>query len=171
MPGKALSKRKKRSRYRKEQEERFRNAASLWRKEIQHWEREVSAHPDEDVPQPSMRQFSEAHNINRSTLARYTNDTHVTKSKESKMRQKLSPEEEGVIVDAAIDRGCRGFPLTHDRVKQIADSIIRQRTRADEEVGKNWVERFLARHEDKLHTYWTKHLPGNRAGAVNPANV
>jgi len=57
------------------------------------------------------------------------------------------------------------------RVKRIANSIIRHRTRTDERVGKNWVERFLARHEDQLHTYWTKHLPSNCAGAVNPTNV
>jgi len=44
-------------------------------------------------------------------------------------------------------------------------------TGAGDHVGKTWVDRFIDRHEDELHTYWSRHLPGNRAGAVNPTNV
>jgi hypothetical protein len=171
MPGKALSKLKKRSCHHKEQDKRFRNSTSLWKKKIQDWETEVAAHPDANTHRPSMRQFSKAHNINRATLANYANDTHITKAKSGQMRQKLSPEEEDVLVNAVINQGHRGFPLTHDRVERIANSIIICQKGINEAVGKNWVERFLARHEDRLHTYWTKHLPSNRDGAVNPANV
>ena len=171
MPGKALSKLKKRSRHRKEQDERLHSAASLWKEKIWQWEREVAAHPDKDIPKPSMRQFSKARNVNRTTLANHINKIHATKTESNQMQQKLSPEEEIVLINAAIDRGRRGFPLTHDRIEQIANSIIGHRIGTDEGVGKNWVERFLARHEDQLHTYWTKHLPGNRAGAVNPKNI
>lgn len=171
MPGKAPSKLKKQSRKRKEQDKKIYNTASLWKNEIRHWERDVAAHPDEVIQRPSLRKFAKTHGVDRITLTRYTNDAHITKTESSRMRQKLSPEEEGAVVNASIDRGRRGFPLTHDRVERIANSIIRNRTGTDEKVGKNWVERFLARHEDQLHTYWTKHLPGNRAGAVNPTNV
>jgi len=116
MPGKALSKLKKRSRSCKEQDKRLRDAAGLWKKEVQHWEREVATHPDKDIPQPSLRQFSKAHNVNRTTLARHTNGApHTTKAESSQMQQKLSPEEEGALINAAIDQGRRGFPLTHDR--------------------------------------------------------
>ena len=88
------------------------------------------------------------------------------------MQQKLSSQEEGVLIEAVIKQGRRGFPLTHNRVERVANTILRHRTGTDDDhVGKNWVDRFIARHEDQLHTYWTKHLPGNRAGAVNPTNV
>jgi hypothetical protein len=171
MPGKALSKLKKRARNHKDQDKRLHNAASLWKKEIQCWEKEVAAHPDEAIPRPSLRKFSKDHNVNRTTLTHYIDDTHVTKTESSQMRQKLSPEEESALINAAIDQGRRGFPLTHDRIERIANSIIWHRTGTGEGVGKNWVERFLARHEDQLHTYWSRHLPGNRAAAVNPTNV
>jgi hypothetical protein len=41
MSGKALSKFKKRAHNHKDQDKRLYNAASLWKKEIQCWEREV----------------------------------------------------------------------------------------------------------------------------------
>ena len=64
-----------------------------------------------------------------------------------------------------------GFPFTHDRVERIVNEILRRRTGTNDHVGKSWVDRFIDRHEDSVHTYWSKHLPSNRAGAVNPTNI
>ena len=171
MPGKALSKLKKQSRRHRSWDKKLENVVSLWKETIQRWEREVATHQDKNIPRPSMRKFAKTHDINRTTLINHIDDTNVKKIRSSEIQQKLSPEEEQTLINAVISHGRRGFPLTHDRVKRIAKSIIRHQTGSDEELGKNWVERFLARHEDQLHTYWTKHLPGNRASAVNPASI
>ena len=171
MPGKALSVLKKQYRTRKKRDARLDNAVRLWRKEFQRWEKEAAARPNEDIPQPSLRKFSRAHNVNRTTLARHIENTQITKSESSGMRQKLSPQEEGVLIEAVTKQGGHSFPLTHNRVERIANTILRHRTGTDDDIGKNWVDRFIARHEDQLHTYWTKHLPGNCAGAANPTNV
>jgi len=171
MPGKALSHQRKQYRRRKAKDKVLYNAASLWKREFQDWKRQVAAHPDEMIPRPSLRKFSQNHNVNRTTLTRYLEGTHTTKTESSQRRQKLSPEEEDTIVRAVIDQGNRGFPFSHDRVERIANEILMTRTGSNDHVGKNWVDRFINRHEDQVHTYWTKHLPGNRAGAVNPTNV
>lgn len=169
MPGKAPSNRTKRYRCCWAKDKKLYDAAGAWKKELCNWKRQVAAHPDENIPQPSMRKFSQVHSVNRSTLARHLNDTCATKTDSSQRKQKLSPEEEDVLVHTIIENAHRGFPLTHDRVARIANEILKARTGAGDHVGKTWVDRFIDRHEDELHTYWSRHLPGNRA--VNPTNV
>ena len=171
MPGKTLSKRKKQCRRRRAKDVELHNAARLWKREFQDWERQVAAHPDEKTPRPSLRKFAQNHKVNRMTLSRYLDDGHITKTESSQSRQKISPEEEDVLIHTVIDQGYRGFPLTHDRVERFANKILQTRTGTNDCVGKNWVDRFIDKHEDQIHTYWSKHLPGNRAGAVNPMNV
>ena len=171
MPGKALSVLAKRHRTRRERDARLDDAVRLWRKEFQRWERDTAAHPDKTIPRPSLRKFSKANNVDRTTLARHINNTQTTRTKMSGTQQKLSPQEEGVLIEAVIKQGRLGFPLTHDRVERVVNTILGYQAGTDSDVGKNWVDRFITRHEDQLHTYWTKHLPGNRAGAVNPTNI
>ena len=171
MPGKALSERTKRYQRRRLKDEGLQNAVGLWKEEICKWERQASAHPDENIPKPSLRKFSRKHNVDRSTLARHLDGTHPTKTESSQRRQKLFPREEDALIHAVVDNARRGFPFTHDRVERIANEILRARTGTGNCVGKTWVDRFINRHENEIRTYWSKHLPNNRAGAVNPTNV
>ena len=133
--------------------------------------RRVGAHPGENIPRPLLRKFAQNHGVDRSTLTRYLDDTHVAKTESSQRRQKLSPEEEDALIRTAIDNARRGFPFSHDCVKRLANKVLRARTGTDDCVGKCWVDRFIARHDDEVHTYWSKHLPDNRASAVNPTTV
>ena len=150
MPGKALSERKKRYRHHRAKDAELNNAASLWKKESQDWERQVADHPDEKTPQPSLRKFVQNHKVNRMTLSRYLEDGHIVKIKSSQSRQKISPEEEHVLIHVVIDQGRRGFPFTHDCVEQFANRITR--TGANNCVGKNLVDRFI----DSMRTRFTR---------------
>lgn len=85
----------------------------------------------------------------------------------------LSPAEEDVVVQFAIESGNRGFPLNALRLKEHVDEILRARLGPDAPergVGKNWVKRFLKRHRDKLKTSWSTPLESKRGRAVNPNN-
>lgn len=171
MPGKALSERKKQYHSRRVKDKKLYDAAILWKKELSGWKRRVTTNPGKNIPQPSMRKFAQEHDIDRATLTRHLDDAHTTKTEMSEGRQKLSPEEEAVLVSTAIKNAHRGFPFTHDRLEQTANEILEARTGTESWVGKNWVDRFIDRHEDEIHTYWSKHLPSNRASAVNPTNI
>ena len=37
-------------------------------------------------------------------------------------------------------------------------------------LGKNWAERWVERHADKIGRYWSRTLDKKRADSVNPTN-
>ncbi|KAJ7149854.1 hypothetical protein C8R43DRAFT_846151, partial [Mycena crocata] len=81
----------------------------------------------------------------------------------------LTPEEVEVVVGFAVECGNRGFPLSHRRLKEHANQILRARLGADfAGVGKQWSTRFVSDHADRLHMYWSRALDKSRARAVNP---
>lgn len=85
----------------------------------------------------------------------------------------LEPGEEEAVVTFAIDTARRGFPLTHKRLKDHVDTILRGhlgKDFPDGGVGEQWTRRFVERHHEKLQPYWTRSLDHSRARAVNPEN-
>ena len=90
-----------------------------------------------------MRKFAEEHDVDRSTLTHYLDNTHITKTESSQQRQKHSADEEAVVVSVAISGVHCGFPFTHDWVEQIVNEILWAQTKTDEHVGKNWMDQFL----------------------------
>jgi len=70
------------------------------------------------------------------------------------------------------EKGWRGFPLNHKRLKEAVDEICRARL-GDRfppgGVGKNWTSRFIEKHHDELWMYWSHTLDNKRGRAVNPA--
>ncbi|EJF56428.1 hypothetical protein DICSQDRAFT_37136, partial [Dichomitus squalens LYAD-421 SS1] len=65
----------------------------------------------------------------------------------------LTPAEEDVVVEFAIDAGLRGFPLTHRMLKDHVDAICRAKlpdSFPKDGVGKEWTQRFMDRHSDAL---------------------
>jgi len=83
----------------------------------------------------------------------------------------LTHAEEEELVSYAIEVANRGFPLTHRRLQECANRLI-QTSRPDfTGVGQNWSERFLERHYESLHVYWSRSLESARGKAVNPASM
>lgn len=83
----------------------------------------------------------------------------------------MTRDEEDELVTYALEVAKRGFPLTHRRLQECAEKIICNSNPDFEGVGVNWTDRFLERHYDSLHVYWSRSLESARGKAVNPALV
>ena len=86
----------------------------------------------------------------------------------------LTPAEEETVVEFIVDTARRGFPLSHKRLKEHVDAICRAKLGGgfpEAGVGKEWTFRFLERHSDRLHPYWSRPLDKSRARAVNPTST
>ena len=81
----------------------------------------------------------------------------------------MTREQEEELVSYVIEVADRGFPLTHKRLRECADKILRTTDPSFPGVGVNWTDRFLERHRNQLHTYWSRSLESARGKAVNPA--
>ena len=79
-------------------------------------------------------------------------------------KQKITPAEETVLIEAII-------PFTHEHIQDEANAILQSRRGDKSEVGKRWVDNFIRRHNDHLHTYWSAPLPSVRAKAGNQENI
>jgi hypothetical protein len=89
----------------------------------------------------------------------------------AKLREWLLPEEIQIVITHIIQSANQGFPLTHRRLKEDVDRILRGRLGKDfseEGVGKKWTQRFIEKHSDQLKTAWSTPLESKRAQAVNP---
>ncbi|EIW54949.1 uncharacterized protein TRAVEDRAFT_82237, partial [Trametes versicolor FP-101664 SS1] len=65
----------------------------------------------------------------------------------------LTDGEEEVVVEFTIDTALRGFPLSHQRLKEHVDSICKARLGNEFPtggIGKEWTYRFVERHSDRL---------------------
>ena len=83
----------------------------------------------------------------------------------------MTRDEEDELVSYALEVAKRGFPLTHRRLRECAEEIIRLKNPSFKGVGENWTDRFLERNYDSLHVYWSRSLEAARGKAVNPAMV
>ena len=86
----------------------------------------------------------------------------------------LTPAESELVIQFTVDTALRGFPLSHRRLKEHVDAICRARLGdafPSDGVGKQWTSRFLRKHSNRLHPYWTRALDGSRARAVNPTTT
>jgi len=82
----------------------------------------------------------------------------------------LTSEEEEVTVNYCLQLAQRGFPLTHEGLKQHVDTLLHARlgsTFPKTGVGKLWTHCFLNRHSKRLHRYWSAPLDTERGHAVN----
>ncbi|KIK50670.1 hypothetical protein GYMLUDRAFT_78436 [Collybiopsis luxurians FD-317 M1] len=65
----------------------------------------------------------------------------------------------------------RGFPLTHEILKDKVDSIICPRLGnqfPEEGVGKQWTLRFIEKYQNELKMFWSSSLDEKHSHAVNP---
>ncbi|KIM72257.1 hypothetical protein PILCRDRAFT_82026 [Piloderma croceum F 1598] len=75
------------------------------------------------------------------------------------------------VIEYALTTAERGFPLSHQRLKEHVDDICHARL-GDKflaaEVGANWTERFVTKHSKWLTMYTPRLLDSKQAWAINP---
>lgn len=119
----------------------------------------------------SIRGIAKAYQVTKSTLSRRLKGQRSI-SEYAAQRQKVKPAEERVLVDFIKESADRGFPLSHSRVEEMANTLIQEREGPDyEPVGKNWIYKFLAKYHDELQTHWSRPLDTQHAQGLNPEVV
>ena len=107
--------------------------------------------------------------LNHSTIIRHANGG-IPLHKFNAGKRLLSDEEEEVVLKFAEETAMRGFPLSHKRLRDHVNAIIRAQDPEWDSVDDKWTEQFLLRHPDRLRTTWSSSLEGARARAANPTN-
>ena len=106
----------------------------------------------------------------RTILDRYDGGRSMSEAHEDQM--KLTNAQELVLVNLLEESANRGFPQGKKEIEQFANVIgDAHRGLTWEDVGGEWVSRFLTRHRDPLQTHWSKPLDTQRARALNPEAV
>ncbi|KAF5341659.1 hypothetical protein D9611_002144 [Ephemerocybe angulata] len=89
----------------------------------------------------------------------------------AKLQEWLTEDETEIVISHIIRSANQGFPLSHRRLKEDVDRILRARLGAEfreEGVGQAWTHRFVKKHSDRLKMAWSTPLESKRANAVNP---
>ena len=107
----------------------------------------------------SLQQAARDYGVSRTTLTARYNGRETRKEAHVK-EQKLSKEEEDVLIAWIKVMGRRGIPFTPALVQEYASEL------AGEPVGETWLRRFAARHPD-VKLRWTTGLESCRAQALN----
>lgn len=124
-----------------------------------------------ETGEASYKKIAAKFGVNRVTLANLEQGKRLPMSTFNMSKQKLKPGEEAVLVEAIILASRQGIPYTHEHIRDEANAILQGRLGDKSEVGKRWVDNFLRRHDDHLHTYWSAPLPSVRAKAGNRENI
>ena len=94
----------------------------------------------------SLRATSKAYKIPLSTLAD-RNAGRPTRQLAQQNHQRLTPKEEGFLVEWIIEQDNQGFPPTHIRTREMAERILRIHDDS-QPLGEKWVTHFIQRHPD-----------------------
>jgi hypothetical protein len=94
-----------------------------------------------------------------------------TRAQSNGKKSWLTPEESKVVIDYIVECGLQGFGLSHRRLKEHVDEILREKLGEafrEEGVGKKWTHRFIEKNSDRIKMAWTTALEEKRGQAVNP---
>lgn len=117
-----------------------------------------------------LRVVASKHGVNYKTLGNLAKGGR-SMSAFNASKQRLTPEEERILVDFILNSADRGNPPVTKAIRILANSIIHARNGTIDpakEVGEDWVHYFLRRHVDELQTHWSRPLDTQRARALNP---
>jgi hypothetical protein len=117
------------------------------------------------------QETGEAIKLSYATLIRLSQGAQL-RSEANAARSWLTDEETAVVIAYVKELAACGFPLSHRRLKEHVDDILRARLGNKflaTGVGKNWTARFVEKHSDQLQTSWARPLESKRGRAVNPA--
>ncbi len=109
--------------------------------------------------------------LNHATIINHANGKCTRAQSNTKTKAWLKPAKVKVVIAYIIEVGNQGFPLSHRRLKEHVDEILRERLGADfpeTGVGKKWTQRFLTKHSDEIHMVWASPLDKKRGQAINP---
>lgn len=108
--------------------------------------------------------------LNHATIIRHANGERTIQEFNAE-KSWLSKEEAEVVLGFAEETAARGFPLSHRRLREHVDQIIRARIGPTfPGVGEQWTNRFVLKHSNRIQTIWSSSLQGARARAANPTN-
>ncbi|CAG8730968.1 3540_t:CDS:1 [Acaulospora colombiana] len=117
----------------------------------------------------------------------------VSKAQSNAAKAHFSTAESNLVVELILYMAERGFPLTKDRLEELANIILLAKhcgmgslseiidtdalftvnselAATAPVVGKNWAKRWLLDYSDKIKEYKARHLDSVRANALNPAS-
>ncbi|KAJ7231776.1 hypothetical protein C8J57DRAFT_987967, partial [Mycena rebaudengoi] len=86
------------------------------------------------------------------TITRLANGG-LTQSQSNAAKGWLLVEETEIVIGYALELARRGFPLSHQRLKDCVDGICRARLGDEfpaDGVGVNWTQRFVEKHSARL---------------------
>ncbi|KAL1687429.1 hypothetical protein GGG16DRAFT_23969, partial [Schizophyllum commune] len=74
-----------------------------------------------------------------------------TRSDANQDKSLTTPEEDDTIIACIAEYGARGWPVSHRRLKELVDTILRARLGPDfPGVGQCWTYRFVQKHSGDL---------------------
>jgi len=95
----------------------------------------------------------------------------VTLTQSNGNKSWLTEQEHEIIVQFAIEMAQQGFPLSPRWLKEHAEAVLQHRLGKDFPeggLGRDWGNRFITKHHNRLGMYWSSALDGPRGCAVNP---
>ena len=116
------------------------------------------------------RPIADAHGICYKTLLRLAKGNR-SMSAFNASKRKLKYAEERVLVDFILESADRAVPMTSKNIETHANAILKFCDTPGEDVGVNWVARFLERNQDELQTHWSSPLATERARSLNKEAV
>lgn len=112
--------------------------------------------------------------LDHSYLCRKVHSAGRTRSEANAARSWLTDEECEVVINYVVECGNRGFPLSHRRLREHVNEILRARLGDKfpvEGVGKKWSHRFIEKYSSCLKTSWSTPLDSKRGRAVNEHTI
>jgi Tc5 transposase-like DNA-binding protein len=106
--------------------------------------------------EPTYRATARKYDINYTTLMRRFKGEQVSRAiANAEIRQRLSLEQEEMLIKHINKLSNRGIPPTSQIVKNLAEEII-----GGDELSKNWVGDFVKRYKDRLKSIYLRNMDG-----------
>lgn len=84
----------------------------------------------------------------------------------------LTDGEAEIVIGYIAELGNRGFPLSHRRLREHVNAILRARIGLSfQGVGKQWTHRFVEKHSGQIKMSWSSTLDTKRGRAVNENTI
>lgn len=95
-------------------------------------------------------------NVDRTALSKRHRGVHASRATKAENERLLTTTQEAVLIEYIAGLCRRGLPPTYDMVLNFAAEI------AQKPPGKNWVPRFLERHQIKLYSSYASTIDRSR---------
>jgi hypothetical protein len=117
----------------------------------------------------SLSEAAQAYSLSKSSLGHRKNGRQ-SRQKAHEDQQLLSPAAERAVVRWCTQLDDYGFPPRLDILLQLVRSLVTKEQGLEQDIGKNWITRFLNRHPEVAAKYASR-IDRQRAYASNPRTV